>query len=96
MVVAGRRPDGDEVLLLDDDYRLGTVFEVKIVAQPSGIYVRFNGGEKRRVRSGTYSGCFYKAGVYVQSSTNNKAPFRDDRADAYGEFVIHELEVSHR
>lgn len=80
--------DGDEVGVLDRAYTLGTKFTVKILANPDGITVTYNG--KTSVRYKKVGGGFYfKAGCYTQSNTDKDAP------DAAGEVVIYDLKVEH-
>jgi hypothetical protein len=81
--------DGDDIGLLTESYALGTVFTVKIVAANGRIAVFYNGEQKiDYVRSG--SGFYFKAGCYTQSNTS-----KGDSADAFGEVVIYDLQVSH-
>ena len=95
--------DGDDVGLLNPNYRLGTKFTVSIVATPAGVRVTYEpplrgssvaaGGAPRSrvvdVRKAGH-GWYFKAGCYPQSN-----PDRGDRPSAYGEVVIHALTVRH-
>ena len=81
--------DGDSDATLDPDYRLGTPFDLKIVAANGHITVSYNGVQQADIpRSG--SGWYFKAGSYVQSN-----PTRGDRPDAVGTVVISALKVTH-
>lgn len=74
---------------LDTNYSLGTVFDVRIVAESNHIRVYYNNVLKvNYAKSG--AGYYFKAGVYTQSNTS-----RGDAPDAYGEVKIYSLVVSH-
>jgi hypothetical protein len=75
--------------ILDSDYRLGTIFTVKLAATDDRILVYYNGVLKVDFPQ-VCSGCYFKAGVYLQSNISY-----GDKPDAYGEVVIYSLEVSH-
>ncbi|HYE97867.1 MAG TPA: polysaccharide lyase family 7 protein [Planctomycetota bacterium] len=80
---------GRELGLLDDDYRLGTPFTVALTAADGRIRVAYNGEEKVAVDRRA-DGCYFKAGVYVQSNLK-----KGDLPGEYGEVVIHALRISH-
>ena len=81
--------DGTNLGTLDDDYHLGTVFTLEIVAGDGRFQVSYNGVVKADyAHSG--SGFYFKAGSYPQSN-----PSKGDDADAYGEVVIYALDVTH-
>ena len=80
---------GKELGLLDADYRLGTPFTVKVVAADGRIRVSLNGEEKVVVERKA-DGCYFKAGVYVQSNLK-----KGDAPGEYGEVVIHALRIFH-
>jgi hypothetical protein len=75
-------------LVLDDDYALGERFAVSITASNGNIRVIYNGNRTVDYRFGG-SGMYFKAGCYTLSNTSY------DRADRFGEVVIHKLSVSH-
>ncbi len=78
-----------EEIPLDDDYNLGTPFEIKIQTGKGKIKLWFNG--KQKLDWGKSSNeCYFKAGCYTQSNTN-----RGDKADSYGEVVIYQVQVEH-
>jgi outer membrane biosynthesis protein TonB len=85
--------DGDDVGLLDPNYRLGTKFTLSIVASPAGIRVThqtpLRGSSVVDVRKAGH-GWYFKAGCYPQSN-----PDRGDHPSAYGEVVIYALTVRH-
>ncbi len=83
-VQSGGKNVGD----LDNNYQLGSVFEVKIVAGSDRIDVSYNGTQKvSYAKSG--SGYYFKAGSYVQSNTS-----KGDAPSAYGEVIIYALEAN--
>ena len=73
---------------LDVNYMLGTVFTVKFVASGDLISIYYNGVLKVELHE-QCTGCYFKAGAYLQSNTKWDAP------DAYGEVIIYGLTVSH-
>jgi len=82
--------DGAEHITLDPDYRLGTPYDIEIVAAASSVRVGYNGELKAELPlSG--STWYFKAGAYVQSN-----PTKGDTATAAGQVVIYSLEVDHR
>lgn len=84
-----RYDDGDSVAVLDPAYRLGTVYELRIVAAGGRVEIFYNGVRKAEVpKSG--SGWYFKTGAYLQSN-----PDRGDAPDAVGEVVIYGLRVEH-
>lgn len=78
--------DGDEVGLLDADYKLGTRFRVSLRTSPSDISVFYNGVRKATL-IGSWTGCYFKAGCYTQAN--------EDNGSGYGEVVIYALNVTH-
>jgi Alginate lyase len=73
---------------LDVDYKLGTVFTVRFVASGDLISIYYDDVLKVELHE-QCTGCYFKAGAYLQSNTNWDAP------DAYGEVIIYDLTVSH-
>ena len=80
----GKHPDA-EPQLIDANYRLGTAFNIRITADPSGIKVFYN-GQLKASATGTFKGGYFKAGAYTQS---------DEKGDGAGEVVIYGLSVKH-
>lgn len=70
---------------LNDNYQLGTPFEIKIQAGKGTIKLWFNGKQKLDWKKSS-KGCYFKTGCYTQSNTD-----RGDAANAYGEVHIHRL-----
>lgn len=80
---------GKDLGLLDADYKLGTMFDVRIVAAKGRVRVAYHGAEKVDVERPAV-GCYFKAGVYTQSNLE-----KGDAAGEYGEVVIRALDVRH-
>lgn len=80
----------DVIGVLDDDYRLGTYFTLRLVATDGHVDVYFNGLHKVR-HALRAAGCYFKAGCYVQSSTAT-----GDKPSAFAAVDIAELTVSHK
>jgi len=81
--------DGGKQLTLDPDYRLGTPYDIEIVAAENAVQVGYNGEVKAELPlSG--STWYFKAGAYVQSN-----PTKGEAATAAGQVVIYSLEVTH-
>lgn len=81
--------DGDSEIVIDPNYVLGTVFDVKIVAANNRIQVFYNNALKATVnKKGT--GWYFKSGSYLQSNTS-----KGDAPSAVGEVVIYSLNVTH-
>jgi poly(beta-D-mannuronate) lyase len=81
---------GEGVLTLDPAYIEGATFTVVITALKDGIYVRYNDGPDKKALTGTFNGCYFKAGCYTQSNLS-----KGDKDTSYGEVVIYELKVDH-
>lgn len=80
---------GHTDVTLDPGYRLGTVYDLTIVASGGRIEVSYNGVRKAVIpQSG--SGWYFKAGSYVQTNTS-----KGDPPDAVGVVVIYRLSVTH-
>jgi poly(beta-D-mannuronate) lyase len=80
--------DGDNVGTLDDAYKLGTVFTVKVVAGGGHIEVFYNGVQKADYnKSG--SDYYFKAGCYTQSN-----PSKGDDPNDYGQVIIYSLQTT--
>jgi hypothetical protein len=75
--------------VLDANYQLGTQFDMKLVAADGYVDVFYNGVQKVH-QAMDRSGCYFKAGCYLQSSTST-----GDEATAYGQVEISNLVISH-
>jgi hypothetical protein len=81
--------DGDEQIVIDPNYQLGTPYDLRIEAADSRIVVFYNGAQAAELPlSG--SSWYFKAGAYVQSN-----PERGDSPGAAGEVVVYSLSVEH-
>jgi poly(beta-D-mannuronate) lyase len=79
----------DVVGVLDASYQLGVSFDMKLVAAAGFVDVYYNGALKVH-QAMDRSGCYFKAGCYLQSSTAT-----GDEATAYGQVEISDLGISH-
>jgi hypothetical protein len=81
--------DGKRDIVIDSNYRLGTVFDVQIVAADGRVQVYYNGALKADIGlSG--SGWYFKSGCYLQTNTQ-----KGDQASAVGDVVLYSLAVTH-
>jgi hypothetical protein len=81
--------DGQEQVVIDPDYRLGTPYDLRIVAANGRITVSYDGEQRAEIeRSG--SSWYWKVGAYTQSN-----PERGDDPDAVGEVVVYSLRIEH-
>ncbi|WP_232668070.1 polysaccharide lyase family 7 protein [Pseudonocardia sp. TRM90224] len=81
--------DGESETLLDPAYKLGTPFDISIIAADSRVEVIYNGTKKAELdKSGT--GWYFKVGAYVQSS-----PDKGDEVGTPGTVAVYSLELSH-
>jgi hypothetical protein len=81
--------DGREQIVIDPVYRLGTPFDLRIVAADGRITVFYDGEQRAEIeRSG--SSWYWKIGAYTQSNTE-----RGDDADDAGAVVVYSLSIEH-
>jgi hypothetical protein len=81
--------DGAEQVVIDPDYRLGTPYDLRIVAAEGRITVFYDGEQRAQIqRSG--SSWYWKVGAYTQSN-----PERGDDPEALGEVVVYSLRIEH-
>jgi hypothetical protein len=81
--------DGRTDVLIDPNYRLGTPYDLKIVAAGGRIQVFYNGAKKAEIQK-SGSGWYFKTGSYLQSNIT-----KGDDASAIGEVVLYALDVAH-
>jgi hypothetical protein len=80
---------GKKEFLLDQDYTLGTPYDLRLVATDGRIDVVYNGKPAGSIaQSG--SGWYFKTGSYLQSNTE-----KGDAADAVGKVVLYQVGVTH-
>ena len=81
--------DGKSEIVMDPNYKLGTIFDVKIVAADGRVRVSYNGVQKAEIKQ-SGSGWYFKSGSYLQSNTS-----KGDKPNAEGTVVIYSLKVTH-
>lgn len=74
---------------LDDNYVLGTKFNLEIVASGGYVDVYYNGVQHVHQPLND-TGDYFKAGCYTQSNTS-----KGDAPSAYGEVDIYAIKVTH-
>jgi hypothetical protein len=81
--------DGKSEAVIDPAYKLGTPYNVRIIAADSRVDVYYNGQKKAELPlSG--SGWYWKVGAYVQSNSS-----KGDGAEAVGEVTVYSLKCVH-
>ncbi|MES2431979.1 MAG: polysaccharide lyase family 7 protein [Bacteroidota bacterium] len=86
--------NGDDGVVLDNNYVLGTRFKVKMLVSNNNVYSYYNDVLKETYPI-SFSGAYFKAGSYVQSSCKGTKKVTGESCDAYGEVVIYKLSVTH-
>jgi hypothetical protein len=81
--------DGKKEVLLNDNYKLGTRFRVKIQSTGGQVKVWYNGKLSADLPIAS-SSSYFKAGAYVNSNSE-----KGESASAEGQVVIYSLRVSH-
>lgn len=88
--------NGSDGPTLTSSYVLGTRFKVKFVVQNNQTKCYYN-DVLMYTHNQTYSGAYFKAGAYTQSSCKSGGnPGPTESCDAYGEVEIYGLSVSHQ
>lgn len=87
--------NGDDGPTLTSTYILGTRFTVKLEVEDDATNVYYNGTLKYTY-SKAFSGAYFKAGAYVQSSCQGTKKVSGEACSAYGEVVIYDVSVSHQ
>ena len=82
---------GDFDETLDENYRLGTRFKLRIEATQGVIRITYNDSTTVEYAK-TSDTMYFKAGVYNQS---NLEKYPDEAPNSYGEVVIYKLKVTH-
>jgi hypothetical protein len=80
--------------ILDSNYKLGTRFNVKFVVSNNETKCYYN-GDLKYTYAGSFSGAYFKAGAYVQSSNRGKKKTEGELATAYGAVEIFNTWVKH-
>ncbi|GAA0905436.1 polysaccharide lyase family 7 protein [Pseudonocardia zijingensis] len=81
--------DGETETVLDPAYRLGTPYDLRIVAADGRVEV-FHDGEKKAELNKSGTGWYFKVGAYVQSSTE-----KGDAVGTPGAVAVYALKVTH-
>jgi poly(beta-D-mannuronate) lyase len=85
------REGNSKTEVIDDSYQIGTVMEVKMVASGGKVKYYYNNmSTPVHEISANDSGCYFKAGCYVNSN-----PDKGEDADAYATVEIYDLKVTH-
>jgi Alginate lyase len=77
---------------LDSNYQLGTWFDLSVRAINGTLSIYYN-GQLACSTAMVDTGCYFKAGCYVQSSTD--PAYGNDAAGAYAEVEIASLRITH-
>jgi hypothetical protein len=86
--------NGDDGPTLTSSYVLGTRFKVKFVVANNQTKCYYN-DVLMYTYNHTYSGAYFKAGAYTQSSCTG-TPGSSESCSAYGEVVIYNVTVTHQ
>ncbi len=87
--------NGTDGPTLTSSYVLGTRFKVKFVVSGNQTKCYYNDALAYTLNK-SYSGAYFKAGVYTQSSCQpGRNPGPSESCSAYGEVVIYNLAVTH-
>lgn len=81
--------EGEEIGVLNDNYKLGMPYTVTITAEKNSIKVYYE-GQLKVTYAKDGEDYYFKTGCYTQSN-----PDRGDKSDAYGEVIIYDLKVEH-
>jgi hypothetical protein len=87
--------NGNDGPVLTDAYELGTRFTVQFEVSNDQVKCSYN-GELKYTYPKTFSGAYFKAGAYVQSSCQGDKKVTGESCDAYGEVEIYDVEVTHQ
>jgi Alginate lyase len=80
---------GKKEFVVDEDYTLGTPYDLRLVATGGRVDVVYNGKPAGSIaQSG--AGWYFKTGSYLQSNTE-----KGDAADAVGKVVLYQVGVTH-
>ncbi|OZM78841.1 polysaccharide lyase family 7 protein [Pseudonocardia sp. MH-G8] len=81
--------DGNDQVVIDPDYQLGTPYDLRIVAADNRVLVYYNGGQAAELPLHG-SSWYFKVGAYTQSN-----PEKGDEPGAAGEVVVYDLALDH-
>jgi hypothetical protein len=80
---------------LDNNYVLGTRFKAKFVVSNNQVQSYYN-GVLMETYPISFTGAYFKAGAYVQSSCKGSKQVTGESCDAYGEMIIYNVTVTHQ
>jgi len=86
--------NGGDRDVLDEHYILGTRFNIKLVVKDNTTQVYYNGALKYSYKM-NFSGAYFKAGAYVQSSCQGDKKTPGELCSAYGEVELYNVWVKH-
>ncbi len=86
--------NGDDGTTLDNNYTLGKKFNVMFKVYDNKVECYYNGALAHTYNT-TFSGAYFKAGAYVQSSCQGEKKVTGESCSAYGEMEIYKLWVKH-
>jgi len=86
--------DDENGPVLDDNYQLGTRFNVMFKVKNDTTECYYNGKLKFSYPK-AFTGAYFKAGAYVQSSCQGKRKVEGESCDAYGAVEIYKVWVKH-
>jgi len=86
--------NGDDGPIMTSNYELGTEFDVAFVVENNETKVYYNNSLVYTHRQ-SYSGAYFKAGMYTQSSCGGRKKVAGESCNAYGEVEITRLSTKH-
>lgn len=86
--------DDENGPVLDENYQLGTRFTVMFKVNNDRTECYYNGKLKFTYPKG-FTGAYFKAGAYVQSSCQGKRKVEGESCDAYGAVELYNVWVKH-
>ncbi|TCC91088.1 polysaccharide lyase family 7 protein [Pedobacter hiemivivus] len=86
--------DNDKGPILDENYQLGTRFTVMFKVSNDQTECYYNGKLKFTYPK-AFTGAYFKAGAYVQSSCQGKRKVEGEVCDAYGAVEIYKVWAKH-
>ncbi|EYF01166.1 polyguluronate lyase precursor [Chondromyces apiculatus DSM 436] len=87
--------NGDDGPTLTSNYVLGTRFTVKFEVQNNVVKCYYNGTLAYSYPK-SFTGAYFKAGAYVQSSCQGSKKITGESCSAYGEVELYDLQVQHQ
>ncbi|UQA57188.1 polysaccharide lyase family 7 protein [Polyangium aurulentum] len=87
--------NGNDGPILNSNYTLGTRFTVKFEVSNNQVKCYYNGALKYTYPK-TFSGAYFKAGAYTQSSCQGDKQVAGESCSAYGEVEIYDVQILHQ